>query len=56
MLTEIAATKDGTILGMKVDLLADMGAYQGHGSWAIPQGSLISWALMMEGGIQINRF
>ena len=36
--------------------LADMGAYQGHGSWAIPQGSLISWALMMEGGIQINRF
>jgi fumarate reductase flavoprotein subunit len=34
--------------------LADMGAYQGHGSWAIPQGSLISWALMMEGGVQIN--
>ncbi|MCX6460073.1 MAG: molybdopterin-dependent oxidoreductase [Actinobacteria bacterium] len=24
---EIAATKDGTVLGMKVDLLADMGAY-----------------------------
>ena len=41
----------GQQLGAK---LADMGAYQGHGSWAIPQGALISWALMMEGGIQIN--
>lgn len=34
--------------------LADLAAYQGHGSWAIPQGALISWALMMEGGVQIN--
>jgi fumarate reductase flavoprotein subunit len=34
--------------------LTDLGAYQGHGSWAIPQGALISWALMMEGGVQIN--
>jgi fumarate reductase flavoprotein subunit len=34
--------------------LADLSAYQGHGSWAIPQGALISWALMMEGGVQIN--
>ena len=34
--------------------LADMRAYQGHGSWAVPQGTLISWALMMQGGIQIN--
>ena len=34
--------------------LADLGAYQGHGSWAIPQGALISWALMMEGAVQIN--
>lgn len=34
--------------------LADMGGYQGHGSWAVPQGALISWALMMEGGIQVN--
>jgi len=33
---------------------ADLGAYQGHGSWAIPQGALISWGLMMEGGIQVN--
>ena len=34
--------------------LADLGAYQGHGSWAVPQGALISWALMMEGGVQLN--
>ncbi len=34
--------------------LADMGAYQGHGSWATPQNALMSWAAMMEGGIQIN--
>ena len=35
--------------------LCDMGAYQGHGSWAVPHGSLVTWALMMEGGVQINR-
>lgn len=35
--------------------LADLGGYQGHGSWAVPQGVLISWALMMDGGIQVNR-
>ena len=35
--------------------LADMGAYQGHGSWAMPQGALVSWGLMMEGAIQINQ-
>jgi fumarate reductase flavoprotein subunit len=34
--------------------LADLGGYQGHGAWAVPQGALITWALMMEGGIQVN--
>jgi fumarate reductase flavoprotein subunit len=34
--------------------LRDMGAYQGHGSVATPQGVLVTWALMMEGGIQVN--
>ncbi len=34
--------------------LADMSAYQGHGSVATPHGVLITWALMMEGGIQVN--
>jgi fumarate reductase flavoprotein subunit len=33
---------------------ADLGGYQGHGSWAVPQGALITWALMMEGGVQLN--
>ncbi|MCH8168673.1 MAG: FAD-binding protein, partial [Proteobacteria bacterium] len=31
-----------------------LGAWQGHGSLAHPQGVLITWALMMEGGIQVN--
>ena len=35
--------------------LADMGAYQGHGSWATPQGALVSWAVIMDGGVQVNR-
>ena len=34
--------------------LADLSGYQGHGSWAIPQGALVSWALMMDGGVQVN--
>ncbi len=34
--------------------LADMAACQGHGSWAVPHGLLMSWALMVEGGVQIN--
>lgn len=49
---------DGTALDWG-DLIgadqADLGAYQGHGSWATPQGGLVTWALMMEGGIQVNR-
>ena len=31
-----------------------LGAYQGHGSVATPHGALITWAVMMEGGIQVN--
>src|SRR5690606_7355542 len=34
--------------------LADLGGYQGHGSWVTPQGALMTWAVMMEGGVQIN--
>ena len=32
----------------------DLSAYQGHGSVATPHGILITWAVMMEGGIQVN--
>lgn len=33
---------------------ADLGGYQGHGSWVTPQGALMSWAVMMQGAVQIN--
>jgi fumarate reductase flavoprotein subunit len=32
-----------------------MGAYQGHASVAVPHGILVTWAVMREGGIQVNR-
>lgn len=31
-----------------------LSGYQGHGSVAHPHGILVTWALMMEGGIQVN--
>lgn len=31
-----------------------LGAYQGHGSVAHPHGILISWAVVMEGGYQVD--
>lgn len=34
--------------------LKDLTAFQGHGSLADPGQTLISWALMMQGGIQVN--
>lgn len=34
--------------------LADMGGYQGHGSVAAPHGILLTWALLMKGGLQVN--
>jgi fumarate reductase flavoprotein subunit len=46
------AVEWGTALGAAV---GDMAAYQGHGSVATPHGILITWALMMEGGFQVNR-
>ena len=46
-----SAIEWGRQLGARV---ADLGGYQGHGSWATPQGALISWAVMMDGGVQIN--
>ena len=32
-----------------------LGAYQGHGNVAHPEGILITWAVMTEGGVQVNR-
>src|SRR5262245_44955754 len=34
--------------------LACPGAYQGHGSVATPHNILITWAVIMQGGIQVN--
>jgi len=45
------AVRWGEALGAAVE---HMGAYQGHGSVAVPHNILITWALMMEGGIQVN--
>jgi fumarate reductase flavoprotein subunit len=45
------AVRWGKALGAAV---AGMTAYQGHGSVATPHGILITWALMIEGGIQVN--
>lgn len=45
------AVRWGQALGAAVK---HMGAYQGHGSVAVPQEALITWALMMEGGFQVN--
>ena len=45
------AVRWGTALGAS---LRDMGAFQGHGSLAWPHQTLISWALMMRGGVQVN--
>ena len=33
----------------------NLGAFQGHGNVAHPQGILITWAVITEGGVQVNR-
>lgn len=46
---------DAVLWGEKLGaLLANLGAYQGHGSVATPHNILITWAVIMQGGIQIN--
>jgi fumarate reductase flavoprotein subunit len=45
------AIKWGESLGAMV---SSLNAYQGHGSVATPHNILISWAVIMQGGIQIN--
>jgi fumarate reductase flavoprotein subunit len=46
------AIRWGQALGGAV---AFMDAYQAHGSVAVPHGILITWALITEGGVQVNR-
>jgi fumarate reductase flavoprotein subunit len=46
---------DAVLWGEKLGAsLRDLSGYQGHGSLAHPHQILITWAVMMEGGIQIN--
>lgn len=46
---------DAVLWGLELGAeIRHMSAYQGHGSVATPHGILITWALMMEGGIQVN--
>ena len=42
----------GQALGAKT---RHLGAYQGHGNVAHPHGILISWAVITQGGVQVNR-
>lgn len=35
--------------------LNNLGAYQGHGNVAHPHGILITWAVIAQGGVQVNR-
>ncbi len=42
----------GDALGAR---LVHLGAYQGHGSVATPHNILITWAVIMQGGFQVNR-
>ncbi len=46
---------DALLWGLKLGAaVRDLTSYQGHGSVAVPHGILISWALMMQGAIQVN--
>jgi len=46
---------DAILWGERLDAaVACLGAYQGHGSVATPHNILISWAVIMQGGIQVN--
>ena len=46
---------DAVLWGQKLGAATrHLSGYQGHGSVAHPHGVLVTWALMMEGGIQVN--
>ncbi|MDD9718309.1 FAD-dependent oxidoreductase [Dinoroseobacter sp. PD6] len=46
------AIRWGEALGAR---MRHLGAYQGHGNVAHPHGVLVTWAVLSEGGIQVNR-
>jgi len=47
---------DAVIWGQQLGAgVAHLGAYQGHGNVAHPHGILITWAVITQGGIQVNK-
>lgn len=49
------STGDALRIGERLGALtAELDAYQGHGSVAVPQGILLTWAQIMHGGILVN--
>jgi len=50
--SEGEAIEWGRALGAR---LANMGAYQGHASYAVPHGLLATWTLMELGGVIVDR-
>ncbi len=49
-------TGEGILWGMALGAATEhMGAYQAHGQVAHPHGVLLTWALIAEGGFQVNQ-
>ena len=49
-------TGEGIVWGMALGATTEhMNAYQGHGSVAVPDGPLVTWGLVTNGGIIVNR-
>lgn len=49
------STGDALVIGKTMDAdVAYLDAYQGHGSVATPHGIIVTWAIVMHGGILIN--
>ena len=48
-------TGEGILWGMELGAATEhMGAYQAHGSVAFPHGTLLTWAVIVNGGFQVN--
>ncbi len=49
-------TGEGILWGMDLGAATDqMGAYQAHGSVAYPHATLLTWAVIANGGFQVNK-
>ncbi len=49
-------TGEGILWGMELGAATEqMGAYQAHGSVAYPHATLLTWAVIANGGFQVNR-